>query len=271
MGPIATNDVPTYNGPPLAKREVQLLADFERAGRQSITIDELRELVGPTAKEVARHLLRKGVFQTVRRGTYLIRPLRTLLRPSTVSTAAAVATLLSGEAYYLGGLWAFSHHRLTEQRYSNVVDAFVGHRLAPRQLGPGRVRFHARAPGLLTYGIEKMEVENRQVLVSDLERTLLDSFDYPRLFLGVDSSIETLDGHWKRFDALRLISHAAEGSKTSTCQRLGVLLARRGVQERALRPLKKKVRGTRSLLSMNPSAPRTGHVNSHWSVVENDS
>jgi predicted transcriptional regulator of viral defense system len=71
---------------------------------------------GKTIADVARELVRKGVLQRVRRGLYLVRPLRTLLRPSTPSTALIASVLLRGQPYYLGGPWAASFHGLTDQR-----------------------------------------------------------------------------------------------------------------------------------------------------------
>src|SRR5262245_45897172 len=109
----------------LSSREVRLLANWERERRLSVTIDDIRQLMGrDVGKEVTRSLLRKGVLQRVGRGIYVVRPLRSLVRPTILSSAVATAILLRDRPYYLGGLWAFTFHRLTQQQYASALDVF---------------------------------------------------------------------------------------------------------------------------------------------------
>ena len=115
-----------------------------------------------------------------------------------------------------------------------------------------------------------VQLEGAEVRVSDPERTVLDSLDYPRLFGGIDRSVSLVSEALPSLDRQRLIAYAARGSRLSTCQRLGVLLERTGTPARQLAPLRRRVRQTRSLLSVLPDAPRRGRVNRLWSVVEND-
>jgi predicted transcriptional regulator of viral defense system len=270
MAKVTINDA-LSNNDPLSRREVRLLSGWERERRQVVTIHDLRERVGnEAAAEVARKLIRKGALQRLRRGSYLVRPFRTLGRASGPSTPVMVEALLREEPHYLGGLWAVSFHGLTEQRYAAVMDAFVTHRLRPRPLGAGRVRFHVLARNAFSYGIDRSEIEGMTVHHSDRERTLLDALDHPRIFGGLQRALEMVRAQLRRLDRRQLLRYAIAGSKPGTCQRLGVLLERAGMSARALAPLRARARRTRSLLSMNPEAPRTGRVNRRWSVVEND-
>lgn len=270
MAEKASNDV-GINSPALGPREVRLLAEWERERRSSVRLSDIESRVGKAAaKYVARKLVRKGALRRIRRGAYLVRPLRTLLWPSVPSTAVATAALLQSEPYYLGGLWAVSFHRLSTQRYANVVDAFVTHRLAPRPLGPGKVRFHALSRRLLEYGVTSAEIEGIPVRVSDPERTLLDALDRPRLFGGLGSALSLFVENLSRADRKRLVGYAASGSKPTTRQRLGLLLERAGASSRLVAPLHPGVSKPGSLLSMNPEKRRKGPINGRWGVVEND-
>jgi predicted transcriptional regulator of viral defense system len=132
------------------------------------------------------------------------------------------------------------------------------------------VRFHVLPPRAFKYGLVEQDLEGLSVHVSDLERTLLDGLDHPRVFGGVDRGLETLKTHVRKAEHRRLIYYAQRGSSPSTCQRLGALLERGGMRPSALQELRLKARQTQSLLSMNPDAPRTGRVNKTWNVVEND-
>jgi len=255
----------------LSRREVHLLAGWERARRTFVTIDDIRNEVGSdAAKDVARALVHKQALERVRRGVYLVRPFRALGRPSSRSTSVMIAAILAGDLYYLGGLWALSFHRLTEQKFLTVIDAFVRHRLQPRLLGPGRVRFHVLPSDKLAYGAMSVQLEGAGVRVSDPERTVLDALDYPRLFGGIARSVSLASEVLPSLDRRLLIAYAARGSGLSTCQRLGVLLERTGTPTRQLAPLRRRVRQTRSLLSLLPAGPRLGPVNRLWNVVEND-
>ena len=71
-----------------------------------------------------------------------MRPLRTLSRPTAASAPVQAAVLLQGEPYYLGGLCALMLHRLTEQQYVSVLDAFVARRHRSRRLGAAKLVFH---------------------------------------------------------------------------------------------------------------------------------
>jgi predicted transcriptional regulator of viral defense system len=248
-----------------------LLANWERERRTCVTIDDVRRRVGPrAATNVARHLVRKGALQRVRRGIYLVRPFRSLLRPIANSSATSVAALLQNRPYYLGGLWAFGFHRLTQQEYASSLDVFVTSRLLPRQLGAARVSFHVVPRTHLRYGIVQSTTEGAEIRVSDVERTLLDALDHPATVGNVRSGLALFQEGLPRADQRRLVAYASLGSRNSTCQRLGVLLERAGAAPRSLTPLRERARGSRSLLSMLPGTPRTGPVNKRWNVVEND-
>ena len=258
------------NTTPLSRREVGLLAEWERARISSVTIDDVRRLVGAPAKDVVKALARKGVLQRVGRGVYLVRPFRSLLRPTASSPVVAIAALLRERSYYLGGLWAFTHHRLTTQQYVSVLDAFVTRLRPPRDIGGARVIFHALPQRLMEYGLTTFISEGIAVRASDIERTLLDVLDHPAIVGGVGRALALVQDGYPRSNPRRLVDYAVRGSRSSTCQRLGVLLERRNAPRRLLARLEVKIAGTRSLLSMLPDARRVGQVNRRWRVVEND-
>jgi predicted transcriptional regulator of viral defense system len=258
-----------YNEP-LSRREVRLLADWERERRSSVTADDVRRLVGDASKDVILSLTRKGALQRVKGGVFLVRPFRTLLRPTSTSAVVQAAVLLQSEPYYLGGAWALTFHGLTEQQQVSVLDAFVTKRRPARRLTAARLVFHPIAATLVKYGTAETTIESVTVRVSDLERTLLDALDHPDVVGSVDRAVNLVIRALPRADRERLIAYAARGSRTSTCQRLGVLLERVRTPERQLAGLHERVKKTRSLLSLVPGEPRTGHVNRRWSVVEND-
>jgi predicted transcriptional regulator of viral defense system len=229
----------------------------------------MADVVGSAAApKTASTLARKGVLDRVGRGVYVVRPLRAVAAPWSVSALAAVAALLEGQRYYVGGPAALSLHRLTTQAYGSVVDVFVtGHRRA-RELGNARVVFHEAPPELFGFGLTTVPIESIPLSVSDPERTLLDLVEYPRM-LGIPETLAAVASAAKRVDVARLIEYAKRWPNLSTCQRLGVLLERARAAPEALQTLADHVRGA-GVTAMLRAAPRRGPTHPVWRVVEND-
>jgi predicted transcriptional regulator of viral defense system len=247
-----------------------LLATWERERRGRITLSELRQTVGSTAYNVARRLTGKGALQRIGRGIYSVRPFRTLTRPSSPSTPVLVAYLLTGEPYYLGGLWALTLHRLTSQQYNSRLDVFVTRKRRRRTLGHAAVDFHVLKPAAFRHGVQVSRIEDVDVQTSGPERTLLDLLDHPDVAGGMLPTLELVKGALKHVDMQNLVDQAVQGSRDSTCQRLGVLLERSGASQRSLGKLKRHLRNNASRLSMVPQLPRRGRLHPDWDVVEND-
>jgi len=260
----------SYNKLYLSGQEAALLSGWERERRLRVTSDELQRLLGSSTGRIVAGLIRKGLLERIAPGVYVIHPFRSLGHPRTFSSAVLLSALLADEPHYLGGWWAFSLHRLSQQLYSSVIDAYVTRERRPRRLGSARAIFHVVPPTALAYGIESIMIEATSVRVSDAERTVLDALNYPTAFGGIREALRLVEPALGKIDRRRLVAYAARESRSSTCQRLGVLLERLGSKPPALAPLARCAGKTTSLISMVPGAPRTGPVNDTWWVVEND-
>jgi predicted transcriptional regulator of viral defense system len=268
---INKNAIRNYSAPALSSRESELIASLERERRAVVTLDELAVRFGrPAAYEMVRSLVAKGVLHRLNRGLYRAQPMRSLGRRHAVSAPVTAAHILRAQPYYLGGWWAWSFHGLTQQAHSSRLDAFVTRWRAPRRLDNARLFFHRVASDKLSYGIVSTNVEGADVRLSDPERTLLDALDHPSLLGSVSDALRRVTEALAKAEVRRIVTYAVRGSRTSTCQRLAVLLERRGVSPRALSPLVSRTRETKSVLSLWPDAPRIGPVHLKWRVVEND-
>lgn len=237
-----------------------------------VTLDELAvRYQRAAAYEVVRSLTKKGVLVRLRRGVYRVRPVRSLGRLDTISAPVAAAHVLGGQAHYLGGWWAWSVHGLTEQTHASRIDVFVTRWRPARRIENARLVFHAVPQDKLEYGVDEVRIEGTPVRIGDVERTVLDALDYPLLLGSVSDALRNVTSALPRARVRRLVSYAARGSRTSTCQRLGVLLERRGIGARVLAPLLARTRETASVLSLWPDRARRGRVHPKWRVVENDS
>jgi predicted transcriptional regulator of viral defense system len=262
----------TYRAPGLSSRETELIAALERDRRTLVTLDELAaRFARPTAYEIVRSLVAKDVLVRLGRGVYRVRPVRSFGRRHSISAPVAAAHVLGARPYYLGGWWAWSVHGLTQQAHASRIDAFVTRWQSATRIENARLVFHRVPREKLEYGLTDVAVEGTQVRISDVERTLLDALDYPLLLGSVSEALRHFSNAVQRADVRRLVRYAARGSRTSTCQRLAVLLERRGASARALAPLLSRTRETASVLSLWPDHSRHGRVHPKWRVVENDS
>ena len=130
--------------------------------------------------------------------------------------------------------------------------------------------FHRVPPARIAKGSEVISLEDALARVSTKEATLLDLLDYPDMAGDTRASLGLVEPALGQVDLARLAQLATAISRSSTCQRLGVLLERKGVSPSKLAALRRRALATRSLTSMMPGAPRRGRVNARWRVVEND-
>lgn len=237
-----------------------------------MTIDEIAADIGATtARKAAATLVRKGVLDRVGRGIYAVRPFRAISGAWMQSALVAVSLLLTDQSYYVGGPAALSLHRLTQQVYGSIVDVFIeGHRRA-RELSNAEIVFHqVFNRDAFDFGLSVVRIEGAEVVVSDPERTLLDLLDSPSLAGGWSAAYSAIREALPRVDLARLVSYGARSPKSSTRQRLGVILERACVDLALLEPLATTVAMTASVPAMIPGESRIGRIHPTWRVVLND-
>ena len=256
----------------LSKREVDLLANWERTGVSRVTTAELATTLDvgkPIAAAILSRLFHKGALDHLGRGVYGVRPMRAIGAPWSTSSLVAVANLLNGRNYYVGGPVALTTHRLTEQVYFSVVDVFVDDRLPTRTLGQARIVFHTLAwPEAYHLGIAPVPIGQITVQMSDPERTLLDLIDRPNLLGSARSAISLVRRALDKVDVDRLIAYAARWPRRSTRQRLGYVLDRAGVSRARLAPLLQGRRPTQ-VVPLFVDEPDGGQIYSPWRVRGN--
>src|SRR6266567_1562470 len=170
MPPPGRAQHPTYNAS-FSRREVALLAEWELARRRWVTIDDIRKASGSAAAKVASALVRKGALDRLKPGLYMLRPFRLIPRGSVTSSPCALAILLHAEPHYIGGLWALTQNRLTQQQYVSILDAFVARPHRGGAVPLAKVRFHVLPGDALALGVVEAAIEGMLVRMSGPERT----------------------------------------------------------------------------------------------------
>ena len=259
----------TYNIPRLSPSELALLSDLDRRHQTRITTGEAKDVVGSAAAKVVASMARKGILDRVVRGTYVMRPLRALGRPWSLSAYTAVEQALGGKQHYIGGLAALTVHRLTSQIHASVVDVFLVGRRTPTIIANARIRFHSVSAAELEIGLAPVIVEQVPVWMSDPERTLVDALNYPYAFGGVAQGVRAVDHALNKVNLNQLVTYALKLSGMSGLQRLGVLMERHDAPAQHLGRIEASLRNSKNVPAMIPG-PRRGRVNPRWHVSEND-
>jgi predicted transcriptional regulator of viral defense system len=258
-----------YILPGLSPTELALLSELDRRNQTRITTAEAKKIVGKSAPKVVASMVHKGALDRVGRGVYVVRPLRAVGRPWSVSAFSSIAQALSGKNYYVGGLAALTLHRLTTQQHASTIDVFLAGRMAPQVLANAKVRFHNVPTSKLETGIESVSIEQVPVSVSNPERTLVDALNYPSAFGGIAQGVRAVESGLPKVDPDRLVTYALKLLAMSSLQRLGVLMDRQGAPESQLARLEGEVRNTKNVPALIPG-PRRGRLNPRWHISEND-
>lgn len=116
------------------------------------------------------------------------------------------------------------------------------------------------------FGIEKKWFYGFSMLITDLERTLLDGLMRPKYCGGFREVLYAFEQAIERIDIEKIISYAIKLNDT-VCKRLGYILEKLHIDETRLQPL--LLRKTSSYSKLDASGPRTGNWNNKWLIVEN--
>jgi predicted transcriptional regulator of viral defense system len=218
----------------------------------------------------ASRLVRKGVLDRVRPGLFAVRPFRAVARPWAPPALVAVELLLADEPHYVGGLIAFTLHRLTLQQYTSVVDVFLPSYRRPRRIGNARVLFHRRRADVFSNGITHVDVDGVPVATTDPERTVLDALEEFRVVGGMEEAINLFEQALPKIDPKVLAEQALTIARDSTCQRLGLLLERAEVHGPFMPQLADRAAASTGIHVLVPGRAKDGPVHPTWRVIEND-
>jgi predicted transcriptional regulator of viral defense system len=122
------------------------------------------------------------------------------------------------------------------------------------------------------FGYEKAKIDNEEVVVSDLEKTLLDSLDRPELVGGIEAMARFILLASPRTDFKKLLLYTKEIGNRALAVRLGYLLDALRVPKTpkfVLKELKKYVNHIPTPFGEINRWGRKGRINPVWHVIEN--
>ena len=245
----------------------------ELAGGGIFTLDDAAAAMSRSRPAVSRRLstmVRAGWIARVKRGVFSIRPLEA---SAITEIAEADPWVVAARAFapcYVGG-WTAAHYLgLTEQLFTTTL-IVTSRKLRRANITLGNSRFHvvrdSRArPG----GITNAWRANAKVLVSSVERTLMDGCAHPQWVGGGRQLVEIFrraarDGLVREE---RLADAAASVRRGAALGRLGLLLEHFMPDAKRLIRYAHEHRGT-GVVSFDARVKRRGKLTKRWGLWQN--
>ncbi|MDI6819978.1 MAG: type IV toxin-antitoxin system AbiEi family antitoxin domain-containing protein [Candidatus Hodarchaeaceae archaeon] len=210
------------------------------------------------AHVMLHRLVKKGWLTRIRKGTYMLPPEHPfLILPELI------------DSYYVGYLTALNFHGLTDQVPTAV---FV---VTPFKTRNFSVMGHSFQFVHITerkfFGIARHELFGRKVMISDLEKTLLDAVDKPQYSLGMRNARGYFQKARGAIDVEKLVSYALRMGSRVLIRRVGVLLdlskikIPKGLERRML----DRSREVSYFTPFDPTGKKIGDTVAKWRIILN--
>jgi predicted transcriptional regulator of viral defense system len=208
----------------LSKREADLILALEWEKQRIVSLRDIAVRLrcsSAYARKMAHVLKKKGWLESAARGRYLL--INAARGPKGVPEMSPylVAARLLPTPYFLAYRWACTHHGLLTQ-ISHVIHAAVRRPKASLELKNIRFKF-IQIIQKRFFGSEEAVVMGEKVIVSDLERSVLDAIDRPELVGGIEASAQVLFHAGKKLDPGKILDYLRRFHDSALSRRFGYL------------------------------------------------
>lgn len=265
---MRTNSTPLKT---LGPQAANLVTTLHERNRAIFRLEDVRDITGLTetsARSFVRKLVDRGVAARLKPGLYALVPFELGRERHYPGNPLVVAReILRGKDYYLSHATAMEIHGMTTQPQLVVIVSTPTPRRSVRALGV-EFRF-ARCRRKHLFGLtEHWVTKQEKVLVSDLERTIIDGLKQPEHCGGLT---EVAKGLWMRRQDMkvdRLVQYARRIGIGAVVRRLGFLLE---TYEMAATPELDRLRSrlTETYVRLDPILPPEGKRLRRWRLQLN--
>ncbi|MCK5581391.1 MAG: hypothetical protein KAJ18_08975 [Candidatus Omnitrophica bacterium] len=255
----------------LGKKEIDVISRLSYEKKRIVTKENLDAFFNFSDNErnkIVYRLKQKGIFSSIKRGVYVFSPLEYGEQGAAINEMLVPSQFLPQGNYYIGYSTMYNYYSLTEQLFQVV---YVLNTSLQRKKKICGIQFNfLRVPENRMYGLEKIKIEGQEVVISLLERTLIDLVYFNKPVGGIKSALEILEGELEkdRCDVKKLIRFAAKFPNIKTRKTIGVALEKKGYSDEILAPLIRSLEDT-AISSLTGSFK--GKLNKKWRVIINDS
>jgi len=252
----------------LSKDELYLISRAEYEKQKLITTEFAQKLFPDKnkASRVLVFLTKKGRLIRIEKGKYILVPIKAP-NQQWMPNEFVVASLWMGETpYYIGYFTMYNYWGFTDQIPRTI---FILNTDKSSKKDIGGIRYEAvKIKKEKYYGVGKIKVEDREVFISDKERTLVDFAYNP---LGSMRNFEiALQNNIENIDVEKFIRYLVRFPVVSVRKRVGFLLEGAGCSKQTLEPLRKAIGTKRVLTPLEPyKKSQKGKINKEWKIIVN--
>jgi predicted transcriptional regulator of viral defense system len=250
----------------LGATSARLLTALAEADRTVFSVADAQQVLGSSydaTLQILRRLTQAGWLVRLTAGHYAIVPLSSGSEAIPEANRYVIAREMLGDApYYISHESAMDIHNMLTRPVTTVTIT-TPRRLASREILGVPYRFVYAPPSALWGNEPTWVTPYQQVMVSDLEKTILDGLARPDLCAGV-SQVAT--GLWIRHDDLnweRMAAYARKLGSRAVAQRLGYLLDLYKLGTPALIDALQAMVGA-SYARLDPLLPESGPYLARW-------
>jgi predicted transcriptional regulator of viral defense system len=262
-----------YNGAlkTLGPRAAQLFTELYERRHPTFSLTDVRDITGlqsASARSLVRKAEQRGLVTRLRPGLYNLVPFELGRGTEHVGSPYLIAREVVGDApYFLSHATAFELHRMvTQPNYTIYVSCI--RRIRPQTIGGYEFRFIYLKSSQLFGSTKHWVTKEQSVIISDLERTIIDGLRRPEFVGGIT---EVAKGLWMKREAInikRLIDYSLRLDVGAVSRRLGYLLENYGLaDDQVLQTLRRKLSATYQRL--DPLLPAEGTFVSRWRLQLN--
>lgn len=250
----------------LGRRGAQLVTTLHERGRRVFTLADVTDITGQrpaSARSFARKLVARGVAARLRAGLFVLVPFELGRAREYLGNPYVVAReLLRGKAGYLSHATAMDIHGMVTQPQL-VVYLTSPASMRGRTILGTEFRFLRCKPahvfGTVEHWIDKQET----VVVSDIERTVIDGLKHPEYCGGLTEVAKGLSIRQTDVSPKQLVAYALRLGVGAVIRRLGYLMEAYGIgSPEDVARLQGVLTGAYSLL--DPVLPAEGKFLARW-------
>ncbi len=255
----------------LGPQAARLVVELHERGQSLFSLADVHEITGLTEKSIrpfVHKLVARGIATRIGLGIYSLVPFELGREREYLGNPYLVARKLAkGADYFISHGSAMDLHQMVTQPQL-VVFASSSRQIRRLTVLGMEFRF-VRLKREHFFGTEEIWVDKTEkVVVSDLERTVIDGLRQPSYCGGIT---EVAKGLWMRRDDLdvtRLVDYALRVDIGVVTRRLGFLLEAYAVDAH---PQIQRLQDvlTNSYLWLDPSLPKEGPTNARWRLRMN--
>lgn len=231
-------------------------------------MDNLFKLSAVDRAKVVSRLKKKNILVPVKRGLYVFSPLEAGPLGRGIDEMLIPPLYLPENNYYIGYSTMFNYYGFTEQIFQTLY--VLNTSFNKKKIICGIAFKFLKISENKMYGIKTIKIKERDIMISDKERTLIDLlyFNKPVGGISVAADIFARIIQEKQCNLKRLIAYASKFPNVTIRKRTGILLESLGISEPDLNPLVKSIKGT-AISSLGKT--RKGRLNKKWRVIVNAS